>query len=127
MLGPLNGERRSKVTDSGFCCIVGGLRLGNVNNSTRHATYHDDAAWCLALHEVLGDSGSEQVGPIHIDTPQLLHSIVRIRDGVKVLSKPSRGNKVVNLPVLLNDFCNGIVHRFGVGHIGVVSGDGGQS
>lgn len=44
MGGPFNSEGRSQVSHSGLGGVVWSLGLGNVNNGTRHAANHDNAA-----------------------------------------------------------------------------------
>jgi hypothetical protein len=66
---PLDGERRSHVTDSGLSGVVGSLRLRDVDNGTAHGSDHDNATGCLALHEVLGNTDGEEPGTVNVDTP----------------------------------------------------------
>jgi len=122
-VGPFDSERRSHVPDGGFGGVVGSLRLRNVDNGTAHGSDHDNAAIGLALHQVLRDADSEQPGAVNVDTPQLLHAVVRVVDGWEVLGESGRGDEVVDLAVLRNDLVKSCGHRLRLGDIGVVCGD----
>ena len=126
-MGPLNGERGGQMSDGGLGRVVRSLWLWNVDNGTAHAANHDDAALGLASHQVLGDGARPDVGTVDIDTPELLHTVVRVGDGVKVFGETGRSDQVVNLAVLLDDIGENGVHRIGVGHVGIVSSDLGES
>lgn len=86
---PLNRQARSEMSDRRLGRIVWCLRLRDVDDRSTHTSNHDHAAIDLALHEMLGDSDSEEVGTINIDAPELLDTVVGIGDGVKVLGKAS--------------------------------------
>lgn len=75
-----------------LCCIVGSLRLRDVDNGARHASDEYHAAGCLALHEVLCDGDREQVCAIDVDAPELPHSVDRVVDGLEVLCEAGRCN-----------------------------------
>lgn len=102
------------------------MRLGNVDNSTGHATNHDHATWGFALHEMASNRSGKEIGAVNIDSPQLAHTVNWVLDGLEVLSKAGRGNEVVNLAVLLDDFSNAGFNGFGVRNIGEVSSDVGN-
>ena len=72
MAGPFDGEGCGKLTHSGLGGVVRSLRLGHVDDSTRHATNHDNAARNLALHEVFGNPSREKVCSINVNAPKLL-------------------------------------------------------
>jgi hypothetical protein len=80
------------VTDSGLGGVVRSLRLRDVDDGTAHGSDHDNAARCLALHQMLSNTDSEEPGAVHVDTPELLHAVVRVVDGGPVLSEPSRSH-----------------------------------
>lgn len=75
--------------------------MRNVDNGTRHASDHDNASRCLPLHEVLRNCDSIQVGAINVDTPELLHTVVRVGYRIVVLSEASGCDEVVDLAVSL--------------------------
>lgn len=124
---PFNSERSGQVSYSSLGGIVRSLRLGNIDNSTGHTTDHDNAARSLALHQMFRNASCKEVCSIHVDAPELLDTVVRVGDGVKIFGETSGSDQVVNLAVLLDDIGEDIVHRIGVGHVGVVSGDPGES
>lgn len=124
---PLNSERSGQVSYSSLGGVVRSLRLRDIDNSTGHTTDHDNAARRLALHQVFRNASCKKVCPIHVDTPKLLDAVVRVRDGVKVFGETGRSDQVVNLAVLLDDIGEDIVHRIGIGHVGIVSSDSGES
>lgn len=115
------------MTNSSLGRVVRSLRLRNVDNGARHATNHYNAARSVALHQVLGNTGREQVGTIHDDTPQLLHTVVGVRDGIEVLREASRGDQAVDSTVLVNDLLERCVDGIRVGNVGVVRSDLGHS
>ena len=123
VLRPLDSQAGSQVPDSSLCCIVWGLRLGHVDDGTRHAANHDHAAWGLALHEVLGDSNCVQIGAVDIDAPELLNAVVRVRDCIVVLGESSRGDEIVHLAMSFEDFCERLVDRVRARDIAIVRGD----
>lgn len=96
-MGPLHGQACAEMPDCSLGRIIGCLWLWNVDNRATHAANHDHATRNFALHKMFRNTNSEEVGAINIDTPELLDTIVRVRDGVKILSEASRGNKVVDL------------------------------
>lgn len=73
------------------------------------------------------NASCEEVCSIHVDAPELLDTVVRVGDGVKVFGETGRSDQVVNLAVLLDDLGEDGVYRVGVGHVGIVSSDFGQS
>lgn len=103
------------------------LRLGNVDDGSRHAANQNHATGRLALHEMAGDGGSKQVCTVNIDGPQLAHAVNGIVDGLKVLGEAGGSDEVVNLAMLLDDFGDAGLDRLGVGDVGVVGGDLGDS
>lgn len=115
-VGPLNSKGTAEVTDCGLGCVVGSLRLRDVDNGTRHAADEDHASRALALHQVTGDTSGEEVGAINVDTPQLLDTLVRVGDCVKVLGEACGGDEVVNLAVLGNDLLDDSADTIGVGN-----------
>lgn len=105
------------------------LRLGlrHVHNGTRHASDHNNATGSLSLHEVAGNRAREEVGSVNVDSPELAKTVDRIVDSFEIFGEASRGNQVVNLAVLLDDFGNASINRFGIADIGVVGGDLGNA
>ena len=126
-MSPLDGQTGGQMTDCSLGGVVWSLWLGHVDDRSRHATDHDHATLGLSLHEMLGDSSSEKVGAVDIDTPQLLDTVVWVADSVKVLGETSRSHEVVNLAVIANDLLDGVVNGIGVGNIGIVGCDLGDT
>jgi len=102
------------MSDGSLCGVVWCLRLRHVDDGARHATDHYYAAGALALHEVLGDADREQVGAVHVNTPELLDAVVGVVDGVEVLGEASRCDEVVDLAVLADDIGNRSIDGVGV-------------
>ena len=96
------------------------LRLGNVHNGTAHTANEDNATRRLALHEVLGDGGGEEISAVNIDIPQLAHALYGVVDGLKVLSEAGRGDQVINLSMLLDDVLYAGIDRRRVRDVGVM-------
>ena len=57
------------MSDRSLCGVVRSLRLRDVDNGTAHGPDHDNAAGCIALHQVLGNTNSEEPGAVDIDAP----------------------------------------------------------
>jgi hypothetical protein len=106
---PLNRQAGRQMADRSLRRVVWGLRLGNIDDSTRHATNHDNAPGRLPLHEVLGHSYSIQVGTVDVDPPEFLYAVMRVGDGVVVLGEASGRDEVVDLAVRLEDLGEGLV------------------
>lgn len=98
------------------------MRLRDIYDGTRHATNQDHAARGIAIHQVLGDGGGEEVGAVDIDIPELAHAVNGVVDGLEVLREPSAGYEVVDLSVLLEDVVDAGLHGLRVGHISIVCG-----
>lgn len=73
------------------------------------------------------DRGGKEVCAVDIDSPQLAQAINGVVDGLVVFGKAGRGNKVVNLAVLFDDFGDTSVDRGGVRDVREVSRDLGDS
>ena len=56
-------------------------------------------------------------------SPELLHPLVRVRDGVEVFGKAGRGNRVINLAMVRDDLTEGSMDTVGRGDIAVVRDD----
>ena len=56
-------------------------------------------------------------------SPELLHPLVRVRDGVEVFGKAGRGYQVINLAMLRDDLTEGGMDTVGRGDIAVVRDD----
>lgn len=103
------------------------LGLGHVDDGAAHAADEDHAALCLALHEVAGDGGGEEVGAVDVDGEQLAHALDGVVGGVVVLGEARGRNQVVDLAVLREDVGHAGADRVRVRHVGVVGGDLGGS
>lgn len=103
------------------------MRLGNVDNGAGHAANHDDAAGSAALHQVTGDTGSEEVGAVDVDAPELAQAVDGVVDGLEVLGKAGRGDEVVDLAVGLDNLSDTGVDGLLVADVCVVSGDLGDT
>lgn len=117
---PLDRERRGHVSDSSLSGVVGSLRLWDVDNGTAHGADHDNAAGCFALHQVLGNTNSEEPGAVDIDTPKLLHTVMWVVDSWEVLGEAGGSDKVVDLAVLCDDLVQRCGHGLWLRHVGVV-------
>lgn len=102
------------------------LGLGNVDDGTRHGADEDDAAVGLALHQVAGNGGGEEVGAIHIDGPELAHALNGVAHGIEVLGEAGGCDEVVDAAVNADDVGNALVDRLRIRDVGVVSGDARQ-
>ena len=100
---PLDCKRRRHVPDRSLCGVVRSLRLRDVDNGTAHGPDHDNAAGCIALHQVLGNTNSKEPGAVNVDAPQLLHAVVWVFDGWEVLGEAGGCDEVVDLAVLRDD------------------------
>ena len=89
---PFDGEASREVPHRRLRRVVGRLRLRDVDDAPRHAADHNDTPGGLALHQMFRHADREQVGPINIDPPQLLHPVVRVRDCIVVFGEPSGRN-----------------------------------
>ncbi len=103
-MGPFDGQTRGQMADGCLGCVVGCLRLRDVDDGPGHGSDHDDAALCVSLHQVTGDAGCEQVGPVDVDAPEFLDSIERISDCVEVLGEAGGCDQMVDFAVVLDDF-----------------------
>ena len=70
-----------------------------------------------------GYFAGEKVSAVNIDTPELLHAIWWVCDGIEVFGKAGRCDKVVNLAVVFDNVSNDLFNRHVVGHITVVGRD----
>jgi hypothetical protein len=86
-VSPLDSQRAAEMTDSSLGSVVGSLGLRHVDDSATHASNEDNATRSLALHKVTSDSGSEEVGAVDVDTPELSHTVDGVLDGVEVLGE----------------------------------------
>ena len=69
---------------------------------------------------MLGDSGSEEVGAVDVDIPELAHAVDGVVDGLEVLGEAGAGDQVVDLAVLHENVVDAALHRLRVGDIRVV-------
>lgn len=100
---PFDCERGRHVSDCSLRGVVRSLWLGDVDNGTTHGADHDNAARCVALHQVLGNTNSKEPCAVNIDAPQLLHAVVWVFDGWEVLGEAGGCDEVVDLAVLCDD------------------------
>lgn len=107
--------------------IIRCLWLRDVDDRAAHAADKHHRPLGLALHQVLGYGDGEEVGPVHVDAPQLLHPLVWVRYGVVVLSEARGGHEVVDLAMVRDNLADGLVDGGGLGNVGVVGGDFGNS
>lgn len=68
--------------------VIRRLRLRHVDDAPGHGADHDDAAGCLALHQVLGYACGEEICAVHVNAPELLHPVERVADCVEVFGEP---------------------------------------
>lgn len=99
------------------------LGLRHVDDGAAHAADEDHAALCLALHEVAGDGGREEVGAVDVDGEQLSHALDGVVCGVVVLGEARGRDQVVDLAVLREDVGDAGGDRVRVRHVGVVGRD----
>ena len=69
---------------------------------------------------MLGHARREQVRAVHIDTPQLLHTVVRVVDGIVVLGEASGRHQDVDFAVRLHNTLDAVGHRSRRGDIAEV-------
>ena len=62
---------------------------------------------------MLRDSHCEEVCAIDVHSPELLQSVVRVRDGIEVFGEAGRCHEVIDFAVLLEDLSNRVLDRFG--------------
>lgn len=74
-----------------------------------------------------GDAGGKQVGSVHVDSPKLSQALDGVVDGLKVLGEACRGDEVVDLAVLLDNLPDAGFDGPGIGDIGIVGADFGNS
>lgn len=110
-----------------FGGIVRRLGLRYVDNGAGHGADKDNASASLTRHQVLCSLYGEQVGAIDVDSPQLLHTIKGVRNGIEVLGEAGRCHEVVDLAVLLHNVRKRFRDGFWVRDIGVMGCDLGQS
>lgn len=65
----------------------------------------------------------EKVSAVNVDTPELLHAVWWVCDGIKVFGEAGRCHQVVNLAVILDNVGNDLLDRHVVGHVTVVGCD----
>lgn len=120
---PLHRKRRCQLPDSCLGRVIRSLGLRHIDNSTGHASNHDNATAGLALDQVPGNPSREVIGTVDVDGPAFLHPLGGVVDGVEVLRETGGGDKVVDMAVLGNDLVDGCVDGVGATNVGVVSGD----
>lgn len=74
-----------------------------IHNRTTHTANKNHTALGLAFHQVAGDGGGEEVGPVDVDGEQLAHAVDGVVGRLEVLGEAGRGHEVVNLAVARQD------------------------
>lgn len=74
-----------------------------------------------------GYFAGEEVSAVNIDTPEFLHAIWWVCDGIEVLGEAGGCNKVVNFAVVFDNIGNDLLDRDVVGHVTVVGRDLGDA
>lgn len=74
-------------------------------------------------HQMPRNRRRKEIRPVDIDPPQLPHPVDRVRRRLKVLRKPRRRHKVVNLAVGFKNLCHTRLHRRLVRNIRIVRRD----
>ena len=120
---PFDSQAGCQMPDSGFGSIVGRLWLRHVDNGAGHGADHDHGAFDLALHEMPGYFAGEKVCAVNIDTPELLHAIWWVCDGIEIFGEAGRCDKVVDFAVVFDNVGDDVFDRHVVGHVAVVSRD----
>lgn len=122
-MSPLNSQTGGQMSDSCLCCVVWCLRLGNVDNSARHAANKDHGSGCLSLHQVLSNCNCKEVCAIHVDAPKLADSLDRVVDSFEVLSESSGSDQVVDFAMVLDNLSDGGLDGLLGGNVGIVCSD----
>ncbi len=120
---PFNSQTGRQMPNGSFGRVVGCLGLRHIDNGARHGADHDHGAFDLALHEMSSYFAGEKVGAVDIDTPELLHAVWRVFDGIEVFGEAGRCDKVVYLAVVFDNVGNNLLDRHVVGHVTVVGRD----
>ena len=121
-MSPFHRQTSRQVPDRSFGSIIRSLRLWHIYNASTHTPNHDNAPSRLSLHKMSSNTSGEEVGAVDIDTPELLHAVMRVRDGIKVFGKARAGNEAINLAMGTDDLGNGMVDAVGIGDVGVMGG-----
>lgn len=96
------------------------MRLRNIDNGARHASYEDHTSRALSFHEVAGHGCSKQICTVDVYAPEFAQAINWIVDSFKIFGESGRGDEVVNLTVGLDDLRNTRLDRVWIGNIGIV-------
>ena len=120
---PFNSQTGRQMPNSSFGRVVGCLGLRHIDNGARHGADHDHGAFDLALHEMSSYFAGEKVGAVNVDTPELLHAVWRVCDGIEIFREAGRCNKVIYLAVVFDNIGNDLLDGHVVGHVTVVSRD----
>ena len=123
VIGPWVGEIRLVIS----CEVCGRLhlrlRLGNVDNGTRHAPNKNHATLSLPLHKVLRDLDGEEVGPVDVDGPEAAHAVGGVLGGGPILGEAGGGDEGVYFFVRGEDVGDAGGDGGGIGYISVVGCD----
>lgn len=66
---------------------------------------------------MLRNARGEQIGSVHVDTPEFLHTFVGVGDCIVILCESGRGDEVVDFAVGGNDGGEGFIDRSRVGDV----------
>lgn len=102
---PLDRQARCQMPDRRLTNIIRRLSLRQVYNSSAHATNEHKAALRLASNEMLGDSDSEKVRAVHVDSEEAAHALDGVGERRDRLGEASGGDEGVDLAMLGEDFC----------------------
>jgi hypothetical protein len=119
-MGPFNSQAGSQMSYGSFGSVVRCLRLRDVDDCPGHAPNEHHAPLCIPLHQMSSHSNGKIISSVDIDAPKLVHSVRRIVDGVVILGEASRGDQMINLSVISEDFFEGIVDGLDIRDIGKV-------
>lgn len=88
------------------------LSLWNINDTATHTPNEHHASRTLSLNHVLRNFGRAQVRSVDIDSPELLHAVVRVFFGFENLREARRRDEDVDVGVVLReDLRDGIADR----------------
>ena len=119
---PLDRERSAQMPDRRFGRIIRRLGLGHIDDGAAHTADEDHTSRALTLEQMARDARGEEVGAVDVDAPELLHAVVRVRDGVEVLGEAGGSHEVVQLAVRGDAFVDAGRDGVRVRHVAVVGG-----
>jgi len=89
---PLHRKRARQMPHGRLGRIVRCLRLGHVDNMSRHGPDHHHTAPNLPFHQMLSEAGGPVVGAIEIDAHELVDPIGGVGNGIKVFGEACTGD-----------------------------------